>query len=108
MGLTGSSGALRVWGDIMATIDNQSLSDAAPDSIELASACGSTEVPFSRGYAGVSDCGHEGDAETTGASEQKPKLAQGQAPAPSDAEPPRREREEPRNVSPFMSDFYGN
>ncbi|MBK1703280.1 penicillin-binding protein 1B [Halochromatium glycolicum] len=108
MGLTGSSGALRVWGDIMASIDNQSLRDAAPDSIELASACGSSEIPFSRGHAGVSNCGSQGGPDKAAPAEQEPKLAQGQTSEPSDPAPPRRERDEPRNVSPFMSDFYGN
>jgi penicillin-binding protein 1B len=32
--LTGSSGALRIWGDIMASVDNQPLSEFAPDGIE--------------------------------------------------------------------------
>jgi penicillin-binding protein 1B len=32
--LTGSSGALRIWGDIMARIDNQPLSELAPEGVE--------------------------------------------------------------------------
>jgi penicillin-binding protein 1B len=31
--LTGSSGALRIWGDIMASVDNQPLSEVPPDGI---------------------------------------------------------------------------
>ena len=56
MGLTGSSGALRVWGDIMAEIDSQSLSDEPPNSIERADACGQRDIPFSRGHAGATRC----------------------------------------------------
>jgi penicillin-binding protein 1B len=32
--LTGASGALRIWGDIMASVDNQPLSDFAPEGVE--------------------------------------------------------------------------
>ncbi len=112
MGLTGSSGALRVWGDIMATIDNQPLSDSSPDTIELASACGRSAIPFSRGHAGGrAACGGSSSGGSTPARRtSEPKLAQGEpkaAPDPAPA-PPRPERSQPRNPSPFMSDFYGN
>lgn len=115
MGLTGSSGALRVWGDIMAKIDNQPLSDSSPDTIELASACGRSAIPFSRGHAsGRAACGGSssgsGSGSTPARRTSEPKLAQGEpkaAPDPAPA-PPRPERSQPRNPSPFMSDFYGN
>lgn len=32
--LTGAGGALRIWGDIMATVDNQPLSDFAPEGVQ--------------------------------------------------------------------------
>jgi penicillin-binding protein 1B len=113
MGLSGSSGALRVWGDIMASIDNEPLSDYAPDTIELASACGRSGIPFSRGYAGGrAACGGGGGGgrSAPAGSSNEPKLAQGPSePAPDPAPaPPRPERSQPRNPSPFMSDFYGN
>jgi penicillin-binding protein 1B len=113
MGLSGSSGALRVWGDIMASIDNEPLSDYAPDTIEIASACGRSGIPFSRGYAGGrAACGGGGGGgrSAPAGSSNEPKLAQGPpepAPDPAPA-PPRPERSQPRNPSPFMSDFYGN
>jgi len=111
MGLTGSSGALRVWGDIMAKIDNQPLSDSSPDTIELASACGRSAIPFSRGHAGGrAACGGGSGGSTPARRTSEPKLAQGEpkaAPDPAPA-PPRPERSQPRNPSPFMSDFYGN
>jgi penicillin-binding protein 1B len=113
MGLTGSSGALRVWGDIMAEIDNEPLSDEAPDSIEIASACGSRAIPFSRGHAGGAACGGGGGGGVGGSTAKKktsdaPKLAQGQPTAPETTPAPRPEPSKPRSGNPFMSDFYGN
>lgn len=110
MGLSGSSGALRVWGDIMAEISSEPLSDAAPDTIEIASACGSSGIPFSRGHAGGrAACGggsRKSSPESSGIAE--PKLAQGESASTPEPTPPRRERSKPSNSSPFMSDFYGN
>nr|WP_242513205.1 penicillin-binding protein 1B [Halochromatium salexigens] len=110
MGLTGSSGALRVWGDIMAEIDSQPLSDEIPNSIELADACGQRDIPFSRGHAGATTCGGGGDSDSEprgdDAAPKRPQDRQDTQPQP--APPPPRERQEPRNTSPFMSDFYGN
>ena len=40
MGLSGSTGALRVWGDIMASIDAQPLDDLPPDGVAASGACG--------------------------------------------------------------------
>ncbi|MEA3638977.1 MAG: penicillin-binding protein 1B [Lamprobacter sp.] len=113
MGLSGSSGALRLWGDIMAEISSEPLSDAAPDTIEIASACGSSDIPFSRGYAsGGAACGGSGgNNRSTPKREdaEAPKLAQGEpADKPEPIPPPRRERAEARQNNPFMSDFYGN
>jgi penicillin-binding protein 1B len=95
MGLSGSSGALRLWGDIMAGID---------------SACGSSGIPFSRGHAGGrAACGGGGRKAAPKTNDvAEPKLAQGAPSNEPEPAPPRRERSEPRNTSPFMSDFYGN
>lgn len=113
MGLSGSSGALRVWGDIMAEIGSEPLSDAFPDTIEIASACGSSDIPFSRGHTGGSAaCGGGGGgssrSEPAASDNDEPKLAQGAPANKPDPEPPRRERNERPQNSPFMSDFYGN
>ncbi|WP_462322065.1 penicillin-binding protein 1B [Halochromatium sp.] len=114
MGLSGSSGALRVWGDIMAKISTEPLSDAVPDSIEIASACGRSGIPFSRGHVGGGACGGGGGsggggrARPSASAEPEPKLAQGEPAPEPEPTPPRRERSEPRNTSPFMSNFYGN
>ncbi len=108
--LSGSTGALRIWGDIMAGIENQPLGDAPPDSVVVADACGVASVPFSRGHEGASSCGGSekkrpaGDSTATrerSVAQEKPKPE----PAPkSRAE----ERQAQRAANPFMSDFYGN
>ena len=112
MGLSGSSGALRVWGDIMAEISSEPLSDAVPNSIEIASACGSSGIPFSRGHVG--GCGGGGGGGGGGPStprrraEPEPQLAQSPPEPEPEPTPVRRERNEPRNTNPFMSNFYDN
>ncbi len=113
MGLSGSTGALRVWGDIMAKISSEPLSDQVPDSIEIASACGRSGIPFSRGHAsGSAACGGGGGGSkarpTDRSADAEPKLAQEEPKPEPEPAPPRRERSEPRNNSPFMSNFYGN
>ena len=107
MGLSGSSGALRVWGDIMASIDNQPLSDVPPEDVVVASACGSS-VPFSRGHVSGGCGGGSGRASASrGGGDADPVLAQEPA-ASREPEPKPREPAPKRTHSPFMSDFYGN
>ncbi len=64
--LSGSTGALRLWGDVMLRIDNQSLPDFAPDGIKVASVrCGGERaVPYTAGGAVPSNgsCGGGGAA----------------------------------------------
>ncbi|MGD8275302.1 MAG: penicillin-binding protein 1B [Thiohalocapsa sp.] len=120
MGLSGSTGALRLWGDIMARVDTQPLADIAPEGVVASGACGRS-VPYIAGYGG-SACGGSSPAQQP----QRPAVAAPAAPttaAPPDPvvaqEPPRaapdarrrpeRSDEPPeREVSPFLSDFYGN
>lgn len=63
-GLTGASGALTVWGDMMARLDPEPLVPAAPENIEMVaidpdtrlradSGCAGIELPFIRGSAPV-------------------------------------------------------
>jgi penicillin-binding protein 1B len=119
MGLSGSTGALRLWGDIMARVDTQPLADIAPEGVVASGACGRS-VPYIAGYGG-SACGGSSPAQP-----RRPAVAAPAAPttaAPPDPvvaqEPPRaapdarrrpeRSDEPPeREVSPFLSDFYGN
>jgi len=114
--LSGSTGALRLWGDIMARLEAQPLNELPPDSIVVASACGSSGIPFSRGHVGA--CGSRGGGgggpkrhETAASREPEPTspvVAQGQSRPDSKPKPRQTERRSERNVSPFMSDFYGN
>ncbi|TVQ92595.1 MAG: penicillin-binding protein 1B [Chromatiaceae bacterium] len=119
MGLSGSAGALRVWGDLMARIDNQPWREAPPEEVVIASACGRSGVPFSRGHVGR--CGSASGSGTrtaaaprpaaataTTATAEAPVLARDEPTRRESEPPPARERRAPRNTSPFMSDFYGN
>jgi len=116
MGLSGSSGALRLWGDIMARVDNQPLGGWVPDDIVLA--CGSS-IPFSRGHARACSGGGDsgggsgaGSGEAGGARPSRPEPAVAQKPtARPERAPQRRAANEQRGArasNPFMSDFYGN
>jgi len=109
MGLSGSSGALRVWGDIMASIENQPLNDMPPEEIVMASACGSS-MPFSRGHTGTGvSCGPARAPASRGDGDRDPVLAQEPAPRREpESEPKPREPAAKRAPSPFLSDFYGN
>jgi penicillin-binding protein 1B len=116
MGLSGSTGALRVWGDIMASIDSQSLDGGAPEGIVASGACGRA-VPYIDGYGG-SACGggaatvaRRGEPGRKASAPSAPVVAQEpgrteRRPEPRRAEPKDQSRE--REVSPFLSDFYGN
>ncbi|MCF7991655.1 MAG: penicillin-binding protein 1B [Thiohalocapsa sp.] len=108
--LSGGTGALRLWGDIMANIESQPLDTGPPDSVVVADACGGSSIPFSRGHVGANCGGARAETRRVAgadAGETAPVVAQ-KPPARESAEPRRREREPERNVSPFMSDFYGN
>jgi penicillin-binding protein 1B len=109
MGLSGSSGALRVWGDIMASIENQPLNDMPPEEIVMASACGSS-MPFSRGHTGTGvSCGPARAPASRDRDAREPVLAQEPAPRREpESEPKPRESAPKRAQSPFLSDFYGN
>jgi penicillin-binding protein 1B len=116
MGLSGSTGALRVWGDILAGIDSQPLQDLPPAGIVSSGACGRS-VPYVQGHAG-SACGGGSRAGAVAqgsppksAAPAAPVIAQGAsdagaaAPKPS---PPSAAPRPKREPSPFLSDFYGN
>ena len=109
--LSGSTGALRLWGDIMARLDTQPLALTPPDSVVVASACGSSGIPFSRGHVGACGSRGSGGAVARGPSEpgsSEPKVAQQRDDEEAKAQPrPKRPPPEPKH-SPFLSDFYGN
>ncbi|MCG6941715.1 MAG: penicillin-binding protein 1B [Thiohalocapsa sp.] len=116
MGLSGSTGALRVWGDIMAGLDAQPLQDIVPDGVIASGACGRS-VPYIDGYGGGAACGGGGEAVAGRGSPAKsaapgePVVAQERPRAQERSErsgPKPREERPKRQASPFLSDFYGN
>ncbi len=121
MGLSGSTGALRVWGDIMANIDAQPLDDLPPEGVVASGACGRS-VPYIDGYGG-SACGGGGAsavASASGSGNGTPKSTAPPAPVVAQEDgsdalrptaPKPRQREDnqaKREHSPFLSDFYGD
>lgn len=103
--LTGSSGALRIWGDLMAGIENQPLSDVPPEGVLLTEVCGGQEVPVSADYPTVAACGGGDSVADSGNPEQA--LGDGPEEPVEQPEPAPKQRESgSRNL--FLSDFYGN
>ena len=102
--LSGASGALLVWGDIMTSVENRSLPDFAPDGIvqsKLGCAGGLT-VPFIAGSQ-MSSCGG-------GGGRAGPAVAKSAAPAEATAPEPKPATVKPKQARPavrnFFSDFY--
>ncbi|EIC20460.1 penicillin-binding protein 1B [Thiorhodovibrio frisius] len=110
-GLTGSSGALRVWGDLMANIDNQPLSDIPPDGVILAQGCGGLTMPVNAEFAEMAACrepsgqpGGEAVAEADSGTDTDPEES-----GPSrEQSRPASDREDRGSRNLFLSDFYGD
>jgi penicillin-binding protein 1B len=115
MGLSGSAGALRVWGDIVANLDTEPLQDLPPEGIVASGACGQS-VPYIAGSGG--SCGGGGAGAVARRADPSRKSAAPAAPVVAQEQPraerPSRAQSEPkaerpkREQSPFLSDFYGN
>jgi penicillin-binding protein 1B len=116
MGLSGSTGALRVWGDIVASVDTEPLRDLAPDGIVASGACGQA-LPYIAGSGGA--CGgrtrsavaRQGEPSRKSQAPAAPVVAQEQTRterAPPRAQAERKPERPKREPSPFLSDFYGN
>ena len=107
--LSGASGALRVWGDIMTSIENQSLSDFAPEGIVLSKpgCAGGLSVPFAAGSE-ISGCGGGGGGRGRGRGRQQE--AQAAVPAEQAAPAPKPRTVKPKPARPrdanLFSDFY--
>jgi penicillin-binding protein 1B len=108
--LTGSSGALRVWGDIMANVDNQPLQDLPPEGIE------EVRVDVRNGLLASAGCGR---AMTLPFDEEGvPRARSGcgavaaKAPAPEPvaeaAEPKRKEKSSGGGFREFMGSFFSD
>lgn len=111
MGLTGGTGALRVWGDFMLALDNEPLPEFPPDGVVLADACGRRNVPFIGDSAkGAASCGGgqgsgsraSGSGESTARAEPAPT----ETPVETPPEPPPPPKPA-RTQNHFMSDFFG-
>lgn len=112
MGLTGGTGALRVWGDFMLALDNEPLPEIPPDGVVLADACGRKNVPYIGDSAkGAAGCGGgqgsgsraSGSGQTAARNEPAPTETAAEAPPPEPPPKPKLERTE----NHFMSDFFG-
>ncbi|MBB1126948.1 penicillin-binding protein 1B [Thiospirillum jenense] len=120
--LTGSTGALRLWGELMAELDHQPLGEVMPDGVELASVCGYDQpVPFVSAHAGVGvNCGsaskprpasRERDGADAAARDNAPRDAAADdevvtPPPPAPITPPPPRRAAPPEENAFMRDFY--
>jgi len=102
---SGAAGALPVWGDIMAGLENQPLADVPPDGINLG--CGGGQVPYIRA-GGAQACGgskaaHKGDGErdTEGPAVDGPVEPERPAPQPKPVATPPPKRQD----NPFLEGF---
>ncbi len=113
-GLTGGTGALRIWGEIMANIDSQPLPDFPPDGIEMVNVdryngrrapkgCGrAMSLPFDANAlpTKTSDCGA-----AAAAAAAAPTAEDAAAPPP----PPKEEKKSSGGgIGSFLRDFLGN
>lgn len=107
-GLTGSSGALRLWGDIMARVQGQPLELRPPQGVVMVDACAGIEqpVPFADGL--FDDCLLMQEALVV---QQEREAAEAAAAAGwLVTEPPENVPPEPtqRQRNHFLSDFFSN
>lgn len=113
MGLAGGTGALRVWGDFMLALENESLPDGPPEGVVLASACGRKNVPYiGDSAADAKRCGGgraSGRKRTAGAGGEA-RVARADADGAVEREPRPAPKPKPTSTSSsenlFMSDFY--
>ncbi len=113
-GLTGGTGALRIWGDIMANIDSQPLPDFPPDGIEMVNVdryngrrapkgCGrAMSLPFDASAlpTKTSNCG--------AAPPSEPKAEEATAAAAPPPPPKEQKKDSGGGVGGFLRDFLGN
>jgi len=111
-GLTGGTGALRIWGDIMANIDTQPLPDFPPDGIEMVSVdryngrrapkgCGSAmSLPFDASAlpTKTSDCG----------AAPPPSSSAEEAASPGPSALKEEKKSSSGGIGGFLRDFLGN
>lgn len=105
--LTGSSGALRVWGDLMASIDNQPLSEIPPEGVIMTEGCGGITIPVSADHPEVAACPQRPQPLAAEQDRQSmPPSSEQQAASNSPPKPRETRDAESRNL--FLSDFFGD
>lgn len=104
-GLTGGSGALRIWGDLMASIDIQSLGDTPPDGVTMTQGCGGQSVPVDADFPELASC--RSPSRESVAEQDDDSDPEDRPPEPPPPQPPERATApRPRNL--FLRDFYGD
>jgi penicillin-binding protein 1B len=108
--LSGSTGALRIWGDLMAGIDNQPLPDIPPDGIEEISLDPGTGLLAGKGCGRamtfpVDEAGIPGATSSCGAA--APTVAQ-KGPGSEDAPAAPEKKSSGGGFGEFMRGFFGN
>jgi penicillin-binding protein 1B len=101
---SGSAGALPVWGDIMAGLDNQPLADVPPDGVTLGG-CGGGNVPYIRA-GGTAACGGRGAARAGGGADKDEPAVDGPSQPAKPESPARPATKTPRpQENPFLQGF---
>lgn len=116
MGLSGGTGALRVWGELMLAMENEPLPSDPPDGVTLTSACGQSKVPYIGGSASKGCGGSGGSRGSTASKASKPAVSgeervaqtREETPEPREASPEPKPKPKPpaNSENHFMSDFY--
>lgn len=103
MGLTGSSGALRLWGDFMLELEQEPLAGFAPEGVIMSEVCSSDETPYIEDSV-PTRCARASSATAQTGDGQEAAPTERSDPGPS-SEP---EREPPprRRQNLFMTDFF--
>ncbi|MBK1694979.1 penicillin-binding protein 1B [Chromatium weissei] len=57
MGLTGGTGALRVWAEFMLALVNEPIPEFPPEGVVIADACGRTKIPYIGSAPRAQNCG---------------------------------------------------
>ncbi len=107
IGLAGSEGALKVWGEFMLGLANEPLLETPPEGVVLVDACGQTGVPYiGESARRAGRCGGGGGSVRVAEVSERPTQGQpaaGEGP-PVVAPPPKPKPTRPE--SHFMSDFF--
>jgi penicillin-binding protein 1B len=126
MGLTGGTGALRVWAEFMLALANEPIPEFPPEGVVIADACGRGKIPYIGSAPRALNCGGGGGADDddapakkrlskreSGAADAEPSAAAAddepapeRSAAPESPPPPSKSKPKPADANnTFMSDF---